>query len=256
MNSQLYVQTGVQYGHTCLEDIFFTAPYKVMHPFSHGSGIEIMVMMASAGLLGGDRLDTKYYLKSGSDVCIGTQGYEKVFNTEDSCAQKEITLVSEADTRVCFLPHPVIPFQGSDYRSAVHVQLCASSTFFYGDVFTCGRTGMGEFFRMKRLESKLDIKVEGKLVFADHTCICPDQMQYTGMGQWQNFTHNGLFYAYFPKEQQQTEFIQKARMLAKQMLPHGLAGVSCARNGVCVRILDKSGDAIFSYFQMLCKNAR
>lgn len=255
MNSRLYVQTGVQYGRTCLEDVFFTAPYKVMRPFQRGTGLDIMVMMASAGLLGGDRLEARYHLKEGSDVHIGTQGYEKVFNTENACAQKEMTLTAEADTRVCFLPYPVIPFQGSDYHSAMHVELDASSTFFYGDVFTCGRTGMGEYFQMKCLESKLDVRVDGKLVFADHMRICPSQMNYTGLGQWQDFTHNGLFYAYLPNAQKETEFLQKARVLAGQMLPHGLAGASRARRGVCVRALEKSGDAIFLYFQALCKAA-
>lgn len=253
MNSQLYLQTEFIYNRTEIKDIFFTAPYKIMRPFRRENGLDITIMMASAGILGGDTLNAEYIFKTNSDVYITTQGYEKIFNTENNIAKKYTKIVCEENSKIYYFPYPVTPFANSDFRNITDVELDHSSTFLYSDICSCGRTGMNEFFQMKRFENRLNVRLNGSLIFADYTLICPSILSYNTIGQWQNFTHNGLLYAYFENEDKQILFLENARKLSKSMLKNGIIGASLAKKGVCVRVLAMSGDDIFSFFRLLAK---
>lgn len=114
---------------TEIEDAFYTSPYKVMHPFHNGKHSDIMMMAASAGLLGGDHFSLQLDFKEGCDVTFLSQSYEKVFNTDGKIASKDIVINVGADARVNYMPYPAIPFAGSNYQSNVRVQIHPSATF-------------------------------------------------------------------------------------------------------------------------------
>lgn len=245
MESRILVQTARQNGRTQVEDMYFTAPYKIMRPLYSGGHTDLILMAASAGLLAGDSIDAEYTFGDGSDAAVRTQGFEKVFNTGDGQACRKTVIEVGADARVCFLPQPVIPFAGSDYRGSMTVDLKKSSRFLCADVFTCGRTGCGERFAMRRFENRLCVMLDGRPVFAEHTLVQPGRHGYTGLGQWQHFTHQGVLYAYAPgKEDEILAFARQGNAL-----PEGMTGASRAVQGVCVRALAMSGDTLFRFFE-------
>ena len=54
--SKLFIRAVTRNGTTMLEDLSFTAPYKVMNPFQQEDGrIQVMLLAASAGIMEGDR---------------------------------------------------------------------------------------------------------------------------------------------------------------------------------------------------------
>lgn len=245
MESRIFVQTERQNGRTQVTDMYFTAPYKIMRPLYDKGHTDLILMAASAGLLEGDSVQARYDFGDGSDVTVRTQGFEKVFNTGSGGARRHIALSAGADAKVCFLPHPVIPFAGSDYRGSMTVELRPDSRFLCADIFTCGRTGCGERFAMRRFENRLTVTVDGRPVFAEHTLVEPEKRRYTGLGQWQNFTHQGVLYAHAPgKEEALLAFARR-----ENALPEGIVGASRAVRGVCVRALAGSGDALFRFFE-------
>ena len=146
------------------------------------------MMAASAGLLGGDRFSLNLDFGAKSDATFLSQSYEKVFNTDGKMASKDISINVGEEAKVCYMPYPAIPFAGSHYQSQAWVQIDPSAIFVYADIFTCGRTGMGEFFLMDKFQSKSQFYVGDKLVFADHTLIDPHKFDYTKIGFWQNYT--------------------------------------------------------------------
>lgn len=245
MESRIFVQTARQNGRTQVEDMYFTALYKIMRPLYNGGHTDLILMAASAGLLAGDSINAQYTFGDESNVSIRTQGFEKVFNTGDGQACRKIAIEVGENARVCFLPQPVIPFAGSDYRGSMTVNLQKSSRFLCADVFTCGRTGCGERFAMRRFENRLCVTLDGKTVFAEHTLVQPERRGYTGLGQWQGFTHQGVLYAYAPGKED--EILAFARQ--KDILPDGIVGASRAVQGVCVRALAMSGDTLFRFFE-------
>jgi len=218
-----------------------------MHPFRNGVHSDIMMMAASAGLLGGDHFSLDLDFGEGSDATFLSQSYEKVFNTDGKIASKDISIQVGPDAKICYMPYPAIPFAGSNYLSCASVKIHPTATFIYADIFTCGRTGMGEFFAMEKFQSKSKFYVGEKLAFADHTLIDPKKFDYNGMGFWQGYTHNGMMYVYHPDLDAAKSFIERTRELGKKF--EGSIGVSKAALGTVVRALAMRGETIWKFFE-------
>lgn len=73
--SRISACAALKDGRTILEDLSFTAPYKIMMPFEkENGGIQIMPLCASAGIMAGDSqeffLPCKGRCRSGSPVPV------------------------------------------------------------------------------------------------------------------------------------------------------------------------------------------
>lgn len=249
MNSRLYLETEVRDKKTYIKDVFFKAPYKIMSPFTDEKtgGIQIMLMSASAGLLAGDIFESDLVFGKDSKVKYTSQSYDKVFNTKDKFAQKDVKITVKAGAKVKYMPYPVIPFKNSNFKSHVQVQLDETASFVYCDIFTCGRSGMGEYFEMKKTDSYLKVCVGDKLAFADHTLIEPRKFPYNSMGLWQDYTHNGMMYIYVSDKDKEKELISVIRQ-KKNEEENILLGASNAENGIIVRLMAMSGEKIYNIF--------
>lgn len=254
MKSELSLTTQFQYGRTMISDMYFTSPYKVMSPFTDGKHIEIMQMSASAGMLSGDVFDLRLQFLENSDVTYVSQSYDKVFQSKGEQTKKNVTIHVGANAKVRYMPYPMIPFSGCDFAADNQVYVDPTATFLYCDVFSCGRTGMGEFFEMKKYQSRTRIylanelsDVPSELLFADHTLIDPAQFDYGTMGMWNSYTHNGLCYLYIPDREQETEILQQIRSLSKKT--EILAGVTRGHKGIVIRMLSLRGEKIWSFLE-------
>ena len=64
--SRITACAALKNGKTILEDLSFTAPYKIMAPFEkENGGIQIMPLCASAGIMEGDSQEFSYHVKEG-----------------------------------------------------------------------------------------------------------------------------------------------------------------------------------------------
>ena len=78
--SRLSLRTGLRNGKTIIEDVAFTAPYKIMNPFpKKNGGISVMPLCASAGIMEGDR-----------QIRIYSCGHRAEFNVEKKPEAKEL----------------------------------------------------------------------------------------------------------------------------------------------------------------------
>lgn len=249
MESRLYLETASAENGTYIKDVYFTSPYKIMSPFKEGRHMDVMQMSASAGLLDGDCFQGEFVFGANSDVTYLSQSYEKVFRTKNRQAVKKIDMQVDSGAKVKYLPYPVIPFGGSDFLSETTVHMKENITFLYGDIFTCGRTGMGEYFQMKRYESTTKIYIENRLVFADHTLIFPEKFHYNTLGMWNSYTHNGMLYIHVQNTKREQELVETIR--EKFTEGKWLLGVSTCHQGIVVRVLSMSGEQIYNIFQSI-----
>jgi len=255
MKSRLYLETVNANGQTMISDLFFNAPYKVMSPFYHEKSTQIMLMSASAGLLGGDELTADYIFHAGSSVEITSQGYEKVLDTRDKKAVKNVTITAEKNSVIKFMPFPVIPFAGSYFDNTVNAVIDQSAIFLYSDIFSSGRIGMGEIFKMRCFQSRVTVYAGEVFAFADNTVVLPELLDYNSIGLWNKFTHNGMMYAYFPDREAENQFLENSRELAGKDMKDCYVGSTRCMKGIVVRVLADSGDKIYNFFQNLSENA-
>lgn len=233
--SKLYIETQVVNGRTVLSDCYFTAPFKITNPFYNGNAAEIMIMMASAGILAGDSLSIELNIGAGSNVRITGQSYTKLFKMENSSAEQNVRITVGENACLHYMPCPVIPFKGSNFTATTDVKLCPNSKFIMQDILSCGRTAMNESFEFESYHSRIMVHEDNKLVFADNTRLVPDEFNLSAFGFFEGRTHiaSAYFYGYDGLELSEDNNIDM--------------GVTSAKRGSLLRLAGFSSDELVKY---------
>lgn len=178
-------------GKTILEDLSFTAPYKIMMPFEkENGGIQIMPLCASAGIMAGDSQEFVYHVKEGADLEVLSQSFEKIHKMEEGSASRTIEVQVDKNGMLYYYPQPVIPFAQSafDSRMTIHLE-DETARLFLLEIISCGRTAHEERFLYRRFSSKVRICRGEKLIYRDHTCYETEKMPMEGIGMYEGYTH-------------------------------------------------------------------
>ncbi len=240
--SELYIKTEYDENQTVISDSFFTSPCKVAKPFKRGSGIEIMVMMASAGMLDGDRYNIRYDIGGGCAVKITGQSYTKLFKCEHDKIKQDTSIYVGDGAALYYAPCPIVPFGGSVFEANTSIYLEESSKLVLCDILSCGRSAMGERLEFTSYKSKIKVYSRNKLVFMDHTRLVPSEHDLFGTGFFEGRTHAGL------------EYIRGAQTENIPELDGVEAAVTRAAEGICVRALSDSADDISRLFEIISRN--
>lgn len=191
--SEMRIKASARDGKTILEDVYFTAPYKIMQPFEKedgSGGISIMPLCASAGIMAGDVQKFDYQVGAGADLEILSQSFEKIHKMDGGSARREIRVAVASGGTLCYNPQPVIPFAGSAFDSDMEIRLAdETSKLFLLDILSCGRAVSGERFAYRRFSSKVRIYRREKLVYLDNTRYEPEKMPMEGLGMYEGYSH-------------------------------------------------------------------
>lgn len=189
--SKLHLTAACREGKTVVEDISFTAPFKVMRPFYEKKDVmTVMLLTASAGIMAGDRQEIDICARGHSNVEFVSQAYEKIHQMEGGCAKRYVHLAVGANACLHYVPLPAIPFAGSDYRCTAEVELeDETSQFVFSEILSCGRIAYGEEFRYHRFQNKICIYQGGRIVYRDNACYEPGWMDMKNFGMYEGFTH-------------------------------------------------------------------
>lgn len=109
--SRITACAALKNGKTILEDLSFTAPYKIMAPFAkENGGTQIMPLCASAGIMEGDSQEFSYHVKEGADLEVLSQSFEKIHKMDEGSASRTISVQVDPHAVLYYYPQPVIPF--------------------------------------------------------------------------------------------------------------------------------------------------
>jgi len=195
--SELSISTIFQNGKTVMSDCFFTSPFKVAKPFYRDNGYtEIMVMCASPGILAGDKYDINLEVSDNTKTIISEQSYRKLYNTGDGFSEQNTRIRAGENAALYYVPYPIIPFAGSRFRSRTDIDLRPSSKLIFGEIFTCGRDGMGERFAFSEFSSRTAVSVDGKTVFLDNCRLLGGEADFSGLGFFEGYSCQGVFFLY------------------------------------------------------------
>lgn len=189
--SRIQACAAVRDGKTILEDLSFTAPYKIMVPFEkENDGIQIMPLCASAGIMAGDSQEFSYHVKEGANLEVLSQSFEKIHKMDEGSAFRTIEIQVEQNAILYYYPQPVIPFSGSVFDSTMTIRLeDKTSRLFLLEVISCGRNAHEERFQYRRFSSRVRIYRGEKLIYRDNTCYEPEKMPMEGIGMYEGYTH-------------------------------------------------------------------
>ena len=107
--SRLSLKTGIREGKTIVEDVAFTAPYKIMNPFpKKNGGISVMPLCASAGIMEGDRQEFDFFVAEGTELEFLSQSFDKVHRMKDGEAIRHVKANVEKNAVFYYYPQPVM----------------------------------------------------------------------------------------------------------------------------------------------------
>ena len=189
--SRISACAALKDGKTILEDLSFTAPYKIMTPFEkENGGIQIMPLCASAGIMAGDSQEFSYHVKEGADLEILSQSFEKIHKMDEGSASRTIEVQVDKNAALYYYPQPVIPFAQSAFDSKMTIHLeDETSKLFLLEIISCGRNAHEERFQYRRFSSKVLLYRGEKLIYRDNTRYEPGKMPMEGIGLYEGYTH-------------------------------------------------------------------
>lgn len=246
MATELKLHIGVKNGRSVITEQFFTSPLKLGLPRIDGERLEIILMMASAGILKGDSFQYEIYCEENTKTLLTEQSYSKIFDTGEGGAEKFQRITVEKNASLYYRPCAVIPFANSTFDGNMIVHVCENSEFAYADIVTAGRVGMGEKFLFRHYRNKVCVLEEERFAWMDHCLLEPDSMALDNMIFFDSYTHMGTFY-YYGSPQKEELLLELTPEDNERML----WGISKALKGVCIRILAQTAQDIEETFDKI-----
>ena len=209
--SKVFLKAENKNGKTILEDVHFTAPYKIMRPFEKKDGsIEVMLMAASAGIMEGDCQEFQFQIGHGAKVEFRSQSYEKIHQMKAGSARRSTRIEVQAGGEFYFHPQPVIPFADSafDNRTSIFLE-DESAAFFMSEILSAGRSARGEMFDYRFYKNLTEIRRGEKLIYRDNTQYVHSQMPMGELGMYEGYTH--MLNIFVTRPAYAEEFVKLAR---------------------------------------------
>lgn len=250
--AELRISTICVSGKTRPEQVFYSAPFKLMNFFETPSGgIEYMVMNASAGIMANDRYEISIEVGKGGQLTLLPQSYEKIHKMDDGEAIRNTKIVVEKNAFFKYISLPMIPFAGSAFRAATTIILAdESSQLLYGEILASGRHLRNEKFAYQHYGSCIDIFLKEKLVSRDYSVFTPGTMAMEGYGLFENYTYlaNLFIYGFLLSEEKIEKIIQYCEDLKSEVGITPLLG-----GGYLVRLLDDRAEELIGIFSSIAK---
>lgn len=189
--SKLNITIIAKSGKTIIEDVYFTAPFKITRPFyEKDGGIKIIAISVSAGIMEGDVQEINIKTLEGSKATITSQSYEKIHKMKEEEAKRNTDIYISKNAFLKYIPLPTIPFANSAFNSTTNIELeDDTSKFIISEIISCGRYSRGEIFQYKYFKSLVNVRKMGQLLYRDNTFFRPKEFSIEGLGMLENHTH-------------------------------------------------------------------
>lgn len=251
MIATLHIQTALRNHKTYLKSVYQTTPFKIANitEDKNLSTLHLMVMSSSPGILDEDLYNIDVHVSEGCSVVLHTQSFQRLFKMEKGAAQNTRIQVSN-NASFCYIPHPTVPHEASDFTATNLVYLNGNSQLIWAEVLTCGRKLSGEVFKFSRFVSLTKIYHNDRLVVKEHLRMQPSVVDVHALGQLEGYTHQASF-IYINTNKSAALCTQAAQVFLQECkdIEFGISALPIP--GFIVRILGFKGDQLYTILQQL-----
>lgn len=250
--SEVNIKTKSKNNKAILDDVYFTAPFKIMKPFyKNNDYMNIMIMSSSAGIMAGDKQEYNITVGENTKLEITSQAYEKIHKMSEGKAFRNCYINVEKNSLFKYNPQPTIPFAQSSFENTMKINLKdLSSKLILIDIISCGRSAYGEKFKYNYYKSYIEVKCSEKLIYRDNTLYDPKLFNLDKYGFFEGYDHlaNILICNYNGCENnikpivdilEECEEITGGATLTKE-------------NDICIKILGFSGQKLSEISEKIC----
>lgn len=244
MIANLHIETKLRDGITYLKKVYYTPPFKIadIREDKKSATLQLMLMSSSPGILDGDEYRMRVDLDAGCSLRLYTQSYQRLFSMKGSASQ-HLEIAMEQGSSFCYLPHPTVPHESSDFVSKNKIFLSDDCSLIWGEVLTCGRKMNGEVFLFSKYHNLTEIYLHGKLIIKENLMMKPAQININAIGQLENYTHQASL-IYLDEGADVKALKQSANefLSTQTNLTYGVT--TTPKNGFLVRILGYQGEKL------------
>ena len=133
-----------------------------------------VIINTAGGLTDGDEITLAATWAPGTMAAITSQAAERVYRARAEPARIETTLSVGAGATGLWLPQETILYDGARLDRRLSVEMAASSTLSALEMTVFGRAASGETLRSGSFRDRWDIRVGGRLVFAERVRLDGD----------------------------------------------------------------------------------
>jgi urease accessory protein len=153
---------------TRIAHVFQRYPARVMFPRVSNSEVEEAVLVnASGGVAGGDRLEITITALGNASAAVTSQAAEKVYRALSESARISTRLkVSEA-AKLAWLPQETIVFNRARLSRETEVNLVSGAELLALEWLVLGRTAHGEELAAGHINDSWCVRIDGRLAWAD-----------------------------------------------------------------------------------------
>lgn len=189
--SKVNITTLNKYDKTILDDVYFTAPFKVSPPFyNEDNSIKVIVMSSSAGVMEGDIQEYNITVNDNTSIEVTSQSYEKIHKMENGESFRECNIIVGSNSLLKYKPLPTIPFKDSAFNSTMNIVLKdKTSKLILLDIISCGRVACGEKFEYRHYKSYIEVRCLDELIYLDNTIYNPSSLNLNSFGMFEGYTH-------------------------------------------------------------------
>jgi len=245
MISDLHIQTALRGQVTFFKKAYFTPPFKVANitEDKQSHRLHLMIMNSSPGVLDEDKYQMKIELSEKCSLQLHTQSYQRLFAMKKNASQT-MEVQQAPSSSFCFLPHPVVPHETSDFSSKNKIFLTDDCSLIWGEVLTCGRKLSGEVFMFSKYKSLTEIFINDKLVIRENLLIQPSFISVTAIGQMEGYTHQATLIC-LDEKMQIKNLIKKINDYLSVHTQMAFGITTAPVNGFIVRLLGEKAEQLY-----------
>lgn len=160
-------------GGTALDTLYQQGCSKARFPRPGAGLFEAVLLNTAGGLTDGDELATDLTWGPDTRAIVTTQAAERIYRARAGAGPASIATRMRAgdNATAIWLPQASITFDGARLARRIDVDLQPSSRFFAIESLIVGRHAMGEIVTQGSISDRWCVRIDGRLVFADHFAI-------------------------------------------------------------------------------------
>jgi len=148
--------------------LYQRAPLRVLFPDPPvGEPPQAALVTTSGGLAGGDILELSVHAGPAAQALVLGSAAEKVYRSTGPDTLVTVDLTADDGAQLEYLPQETILFDGSRLRRTTRIHAAAAACVLAGEMLVFGRTAKGESLTRGLVREAWEIRVAGRLVWAD-----------------------------------------------------------------------------------------
>ena len=226
-------------GRTVLVRKAHRTPIHVSKPYWNGSSLLLNVMSPTAGMLEGDRVVMDISVESNAKLVVSNPTALRIhrMNTGKAVWKQTFRVASQGFLET----HPewIIPQAQSRFEQHTRLEVDTNSRLFFIEALAPGRVASGEAFAFDRLQNRLEVHFDSRLIALEKSDISPTSGSQSGWQAAHEKPYTYSLYVSAPELVKNDEFFQ---FIHEQQTPTLFSGSSKLDNAPCwnIKIVSES----------------